>query len=222
MPTAHRSMAYPLFSLTGTLLIVVAALLHPNLEGEGPAQLAMIAHSDAWRAIHWAFLFGFPLSLAGLVGILVRLAGTPGEAAARGGVVVGGFAYGAWLIVVAFMLGSGWALARSYAAAEPGMAATNAVFVYDMLRPFALAAQRIAGFALGIATCLLGWGMVRGRSDAAWLGWSGLASGLIAVALTVVFGEATKADQMAFAPPVLWQCVTAGVYARRAGAPSAP
>jgi len=219
MPTVHRSMAYPLFSLTGTLLIIVAALLHPHLQGDGAAELAMIAHSDAWRAIHWAFLFGFPLSLAGLVGILVRQTGTLGEAAARGGVVVGGFAYGAWLVVVAFMLGTGWALARSYAAAEPGMAATNAVFVYDMLRPFALAAQRIAGFALGISTCLLGWGMVRGRVDAVWLGWSGVASGLIAVALTVLFGEATKADQAAFAPPVLWQLLTAGVFARRAGRP---
>jgi hypothetical protein len=85
------------------------------------------------------------------------------------------------------------------------------VFVYDMMRPFALAAQRIAAFALGMATSALGWGLLQARLDARWLGWSGVASGLIAVALAVMFGEATKADQAAFAPPVLWQFVTAGV-----------
>jgi hypothetical protein len=122
------------------------------------------------------------------------------------------------MIVVTFMLGAGWALGHSYAAAEPGMAATNAVFVYDMLRPFALTAQRVAGFTLGLSTAMLGWGVLRGGGAARWLGWSGVAAGLIAAALAVLFGEATKADQAAFVPPVLWQCVAAGVLARRPGA----
>jgi hypothetical protein len=195
--------------LIGTLLIIVAALLHPDLAGDGADQLGAIARSDAWRSIHWAFLFGFVLSLTGLVGLVDRCVGTPGEAAARGGLIVGTFAYGAWMVVVTFMVGAGWTLAHSFVAAEAGMTATYAVFVYDMVRPSALAAQRIGGFALGMSTYLLAWGALRGPVGPRWLAWSGVASGLIAIALAVVFGEATKADQAAFAPPVLWQLTTA-------------
>src|SRR2546428_13305177 len=61
------------------------------------------------------------------------------------------------------MVGPGWTLARSYIAAEPGLTATHAVFLYDMLHPFALAAQRTAGFALGISTCLFGSAVVNGQ-----------------------------------------------------------
>jgi uncharacterized protein DUF4386 len=211
MLSAHRSASYSLCLLSGTLLIIVAALLHPDLAGDGAEQLRTIARSNAWRAIHWAFLFGFVLSLTGLVGVVGRHVGTAGEAAARGGVIVGVFAYGAWMVVVTFMVGAGWTLARSYVAADAGMTSTDAVFVYDMVRPFALAAQRIAAFALGVSTCLLGWGALRARLEARWLGWSGVASGLVAIALAVLFGEATKADQAAFAPPVLWQFGTAVV-----------
>jgi hypothetical protein len=195
--------------LTGTLFVIAAALMHPDLAGDGADQLRTIARSDGWRAIHWVFLFGFVLSLTGLVGAVGRYLGTAGEDAVRGGVIVGAFAYGAWMVVVTFMLGAGWTLARRYAAVDAGMTATDAVFVYDMVRPFALAAQRIAGFALGVSTYLLGWGAVRARVEARWLGWSGVASGLAAIALAVLFGEATKADQAAFVPPVLWQLVLA-------------
>jgi uncharacterized protein DUF4386 len=206
---AHRWQTYPLCLLIGTLLTIVAALLHPDLAGDGAAQLGTIARSDAWRAVHWAFLFGFVLTLTGLVGLVGRCVGTPGEAAARGGIIVVTFAYSAWMVVVTFMLGAGWTLAQSYAAPAAGMTAADATFIYDMIRPFALTAQRIAAFALGVSTYLFGWGVLRSRLEPRWLGWSGVASGLVAIALAMLFGEATKADQAAFAPPVLWQCVTA-------------
>src|SRR5947209_13198700 len=85
---APRPLTYPLGLLTGTLLIVVAGALHPDLAGDGAAQLAAIAGCDAWRAIHWAFLFGFALSLTGLVGVVDRHTGTAGQGAARAGVIV--------------------------------------------------------------------------------------------------------------------------------------
>src|SRR5256885_11983104 len=34
---------------------------HPDLMGDGAAQLTTIAQCHAWRAIHWTFLFSFPL-----------------------------------------------------------------------------------------------------------------------------------------------------------------
>lgn len=219
MPPVNRLGVYPQCLLMGTLLIIVAALLHPDLAGNGADQLGTISKSHAWRAIHWAFLFGFVLSLTGLAGVVARYAGTPGEAAVRVGVIVVTFAYGAWMVVVTFMVGAGWTMAQSYVAPDGGMTPAQVVFAYDMMRPFALAAQRIAAFALGMATYALGWGLLRARLDARWLGWSGVGSGLVTIALAVIFGEATKADQAAFAPPVLWQFVTAGVLLLRRSRP---
>src|SRR5205809_784255 len=90
-----RPVIYPLALLVGSLFVVAAALAHPDLTGDGAAQLSVIARSEAWRAIHWAFLFGFALALTGLVGVMGMHVGTPGEAAARAGVLVASFAYGA-------------------------------------------------------------------------------------------------------------------------------
>ena len=210
-------LVFPLCLVSGSLLVVVAGTLHPNLAGDGAGQLTTIAQCRAWRAIHWGFLFSFPLSLTGLVGLVGRHAGTPGEGAGRAGLIVGAFAYGAWLLTVAFMGGAGWALARSYATAEPGLAATYVVSLYDTLRPFALAAQRAAGFALGIATYLFGRGVLNGNVLPRWLGAAGVAAGLAGIALALAFGEDTKADQAAYVLPVLWQVVTGVVLLARRG-----
>ena len=211
MSAASRQPGYTLSLLVGALLVVIAGALHPHLMGDGAAQLALIARSSAWRAIHWAFLFGFALSLTGLAGLAGLHAGTAGERAMRAGLAVGGLAYAAWVIIVAFMAGTGWILAQDYQAAEPGMTATRAIFLYDMAHPFALAAQRFAAFALGISTYLFGWGAVRGRVLPRSLGWLGIASGMSGVVLAVLFDERTRADQAAFVLPVLWQCAVAAV-----------
>src|ERR1041384_6285135 len=88
-------LVFPLCLVSGSPLVVVAGTLHPNLAGDGAAQMTTIAQCRAWRAIHWGFLFSFPLSLTGLVGLVGRHAGTPGEGAGRAGLIVGAFAYGA-------------------------------------------------------------------------------------------------------------------------------
>src|SRR2546425_1694935 len=96
MMRLSRPVIYPLALLVGSLLVVAAAVAHPDLQGDGAAQLTLIAQCAAWRAIHWAFLFGFTLALTGLVGLVGMHVGTPGEGAARAGGVVGVFAYGMW------------------------------------------------------------------------------------------------------------------------------
>jgi hypothetical protein len=216
---AFRPVIYPLCLLIGALLAVAAGVAHPDLTGDGAAQLTTIAQCAAWRGIHFAFLFGFALSLAGLVGVARRHAGTPGEDATRAALIVGTFAYAGWMVTVAFMAGAGWSLARSYTAAGPRLTATQAVFVYEMLHPFALAAQRTAGFALGVSTCLFGWGLLDGKVLPRWLGTGAVAAGLVAMALALVFPEDTRADQAAFVPPVLWQVVTGAVLLRARHAP---
>ena len=211
-----RPLVYPLCLLVGALLAVVAGVLHPDLAGDGAAQLTTIAQCGGWRAIHWTFLFSFPLALTGLVGLARVHAGNPGESAVRAGLIVGTFAYGAWAVTVAFMGGAGWPLAHSFTVADAGMTATRAVFLFDMIHPFALATQRVGGFALGLSTCLFGWGVSDGKVLPRWLGTSGLAAGAVAMALALAFPETTKVDQAAFVLPVLWQVVTAGTMLRAA------
>jgi len=211
---------YALALLIGSLLVVAAAVAHPDLRGDGAAQLTLIAQCAAWRAIHWALLFGFALALTGLVGLVGMHVGTPGESAARAGVLVGIFAYAVWAVLVAFMVGAGGTLALSYVAAEPGLAATHAVFLYDMLHPFALAAQRTAAFALGISTFLFGWAVINGKVLPRRLGAAAVASGLVAIGLALAFPESAKPDEAAFVLPVLWQVVTGAVLLR--GQPAAP
>ena len=98
--------------------------------------------------------------------------------------------------------------------ADAGMTATRAVFLFDMIHPFALATQRVAGFALGLSTCLFAWGVSDGKVLPRWLATGGLAAGAVAMALALVFREDTKADQAAFVLPVLWQLVTGSVMLR--------
>src|SRR5713101_686176 len=210
-------LVYPLCLFFGALLAVVAGVLYPDLTGDGAAQLTTIAQCAAWRAIHWTFLFSFPLALTGLVGLARMQVATAGENAVRTGVIVATFAYGAWTVTVAFMGGAGWSLAHSFTIADAGMTATRAVFLFDMIHPFALTTQRVAGFALGLSTCLFAWGVSDGKVLPRWLGTSGLAAGGVAMGLAVVFPETTKADQAAFVLPVLWQVVTASVMLRPLG-----
>src|SRR5206468_12860586 len=92
--TVARRLVFPLCLLVGSLLVIVAGTLHPDLVGDGAAQLAAIAQCSAWRAIHWTFLFSFPLALTGLVGLARVHAGNPGESAVRAGLIVATFAYG--------------------------------------------------------------------------------------------------------------------------------
>src|SRR2546425_13132972 len=90
-----RPLVYPWCLVVGALLAVVAGVLHPDLAGDGAAQLTTIAQCAGWRAIHWTFLFSFPLALTGLAGLAPVHAGIPGGSAVRAGLIVGTFAYGA-------------------------------------------------------------------------------------------------------------------------------
>ena len=213
-------MVYPVCLVLGAVLVTAAALAHPVLAGDGGAQLATIARSRDWASIHWAFLFGFPFSITGLIGVVGANVGTPGESATRAGLVVAVFAYACWMIIVAFMLGTGGALAGAYTQGVSGLAASQAVFLYDMLHPFALAAQRAGGFALGLATYLYGWGGWNGKALPRWTSALAIAGGAAGAALALAAPATSRLDEAAFAPPVVWQLVTALVLLRR-GAPRA-
>lgn len=185
----RRSAFYALCLLVGALLFGVAGLFHPVLRGEGAAQLATIARTPQWRLIHWSLLFGLPLMLTGLAGFVEQHRETPGAGPARAGFVIATFAFATWGLNILFMAGAGTHLAATYSASEPGLASTHAVFLYDMLHPFGLAAERLATFALGLAFYLLGWAAWNGRVVPRALAWGAFGVGAACMAIALAVAE---------------------------------
>jgi hypothetical protein len=210
IPTFHS-----LSLLAGALLVGVAGARHPLLSGDGAAQLGDIAAASGWRGIHLALVFGMILVVAGLVGVALRHGETAGSAAARAGVVLGVLGYGTALVGVLFMTGSAAHLAETYAAAGPSLTGTQAVFVYDMLRPFAAMALRAGEFAIGLAIWSLGWGVVDGGVLPRWLGRFGVAAGVVCAVWAVVINEHAAMLMGGMALVTVWQVVVAGVMAGR-------
>ena len=199
----------------GAMVTGLAGLQHPLLTGDGAAQLSVIAATPMWRDVHWAIALGYVLVVVGLTGVWSRLATTPGAGAARTGMFVSLFGYLADLVGVMFMLGAGSALADAYRAGEPGLAATHAVFMFDMLHPAARAALRIGSFAVSIGLWGFGWGIVRGGVFPRWLGWLGVAGGAVGVIVALVLPAASPYVVAGVAVATLWQAV-AGLLSLRA------
>lgn len=206
----RRSAFYALCLLAGALLFGVAGLFHPVLRGEGAAQLATIASTPQWRLIHWSLLFGLPLMLAGLAGFVEQHRESPGAGPGRAGFVVAAFAFAVWALNILFMAGAGSHLAATYAASEPGLASTHVVFLYDMLHPFGLAAERLATFALGLAFYLLGWGAWNGRVVPRWLAWGAFGAGAACMVIAPAVAESSVVLFYGQAAAVIWMAL-AGV-----------
>src|SRR5690242_10829031 len=139
---------YGLCLTAGALAFGLAGLFHPILSGDGAAQLATIAATPAWRVIHWTLLVALPLMLAGLAGVSLRHQETPGAGPARAGVLMAGFAFAAWMLNILFMVGAGRHLGAPDSVAEPGLTATPAVVLYDMVHPMGLPPRRLAQLSL--------------------------------------------------------------------------
>jgi hypothetical protein len=213
--TIRRSPFYALCLLAGAVSFGVAGLRHPVLRGDGATQLATIAGTAGWETIHWALLFGLPLMLAGLAGFAWRHRETPGAGPARAGLVVAVFAWSAWMVNIVFMAGASWHLATMYVTAEPGLTATHAVFLYDMLHPFGLAAERLATFALGLTFYLFGWTVWNGRVFHAALAWGAFGVAAVCGLTALLAGSAANPLYYAQATVVVWLAVAGLVLLRR-------
>ena len=193
------------FCLTaGALAFGVAASFHPILSGDGAAQLATIAGTAGWRVIHWTLLLALPLMLAGLAGISLRHQETPGAGLARAGVLIAGFAFAAWMLNILFMVGAGHHLAATYTIADPGLTATHAVFLYDMVHPMGLAAERLATFTLGLALYMLAWGIWNGRVFWRGFAWGAFAIGAACMLIGLVVDESSVVIFYGQAGAVVW------------------
>ncbi len=206
----RRSPFFGLCMVAGALLIGIAGLFHPVLSGDGAAQLSVIARTAAWRTMHWALAFGLPLLYAGLIGVALRHSDTPAANQGRAGVMLAAFAFAVWAINILFMVGAGTQLAHAYIVADPGLTATRAVFLYDMVHPFGLAAERLATFALGLSLYVYGWTVINGRAWPRWLGWAAISVGGGCMVLGVLVSETSVYLYYGQALVVAW-CAIAGV-----------
>jgi len=199
---------YGLCLTAGALAFGVAGLFHPILTGDGATQLATIAATPAWRVIHWTLLLALPLMLAGLAGMSLRHQETPGAGPARAGVLIAGFAFAAWMLNILFMAGAGRHLAATHAVADPGLTATHAVFLYDMIHPMGLAAERLATFTTGLALYLLAWGIWNGRVFWRGFAWAAFVIGAACMVIGVAVDEASVVIYYGQAGAVVWMLGT--------------
>src|ERR1041384_6987172 len=211
MVVTRRPLFYGLCLLVGTLLFGIAGANHPILSGDGAAQLTMIAAKSSWRLIHWALLFGLAFMYAGLVGVGLRHTETAGATPARAGALIGAFAFAVWSLNILFMVGAGFQLAHAYTASDTGLTGTHAVFVYDMLHPMGLAAERLATFLLGLVAYTVWWAIRAGAVWPKWLAWIAWGVALVDGAVAIVFSEFSPIMYYGQALFVLWVAATAVV-----------
>jgi len=185
----RRPLFYGLCLLIGVLLSGIGGLMHPLLTGDGAAQLSTIARTAHWRAIHWSLLFGLAFMYTGLIGVALRHGETAGSAPGRAGILLAGFGFSVWSLNILFMVGAGWQLARAFTTADTGLAGTHAVFVYDMLHPAGLAAERLATFMLGLVAYTFGWAIRNGMVWPRWLAWIAWVVAALNGAVAIVFDE---------------------------------
>jgi len=152
-----------------------------------------------------------PLLLTGLLGVVYRHIDTPGASFARAGAVVAAFACAIWALNILFMVGAARQLALAYRTAEPGLTATRAVFLYDMLHPFGLAAERLATFSLGLVMGLFGAAVWRGKTWPRWQAGFAWLAGAIAVGIAIVSSEATPNLLYGAQGVVVAWCAVAGL-----------
>src|SRR5712664_2404727 len=209
MIVTRRPLFYGLCLLLGTLLFGIAGLKHPLLVGDGAAQLAMIAKTADWRLMHWALLFGLAFMYAGVIGVALRHNDTPGATPGRAAVRMGAFAFSVWSLNILFMVGAGYQLARAYTASDTGLTGTHAVFVYDMLHPMGLAAERLTTFLLGLVAYTFGWTIRNGAVWPKWLAWIAWGVALVDGAVAIVFSEFSPIMYYGQALFVIWLAATA-------------
>ena len=211
MVVTRRPLFYGLCLLVGTLLFGGAGAIHPILTGDGAAQLAMVARTEHWRLIHWALLFGLAFMYTGLAGVALRHSDTAGWTPARAGALIGAFGFSVWAINILFMVGAGWQLADAYTRSDAGLTGTHAVFVYDMIHPMGLAAERLATFLLGLVAYTFGWSIRNGAIWPRWLAWMAWLVAAVDGVVALVFSEFLPVMYYGQALFIIWLAATAVV-----------
>jgi len=211
MALTRRPLFYGLLLLSGSLLAAAAGWMHPWLNGDGATQLATVAATGHWRAIHWSLLFGLAFMYTGLIGVALRHGETAGSAPGRAGILLAGFGFSVWSLNILFMVGAGYQLAHAYTTSDTGLTGTHAVFIYDMLHPIGLAAERLATFMLGLVAYMFGWAIRNGGVWPKWLAWMAWLVAAVDGVVALVFSEFLPVMYYGQALFIIWLAATAVV-----------
>lgn len=187
--------------LLGTLVMGIAAAVHPVLRGDAASHLRTIAESEHWRAIHGSMLAATGLIMVGIWVRLVTARRQPAPLIAALALITIGLATHSLNIV--YMTGAGWQLATRYAAGEEVMAA-----IYGATHPIGLVASRYGNFLVALGAGVLGWVEWRDATAPrflAWLAWAAAAAGVAGAAW---FHETSSGIFAAVAVLSLWQAAT--------------
>jgi hypothetical protein len=175
------------------------------LSGDGASQLVVIARQQSWYTVHWLIAFGYVLVAGGMAGVLSLHASTAGAGAARTGVLLQLFGYAISLVGVLFMLGAGTSLAAAFQTSQPGLTATHAAFLFDMMHPAARAALRVGAFAISLGLYSVGWAVLNGSVFPRLLGWLGIGAGLAGTAAAVLLSETSPYVVAGVGLATMWQ-----------------
>ena len=86
-----------------------------------------------------------------------------------------------------------------------------AVFVYDMLHPIGLAAERLATFMLGLVAYMFGWAIRNGGVWPKWLAWMAWLVAAVDGVVALVFSEFLPVMYYGQALFIIWLAATAVV-----------
>jgi len=188
--------------IAGAVIGLVGNALHPHsADPEAAAVVRAIAASDTWVPIHLTIIAAILLIIGGLVGLARRLDDGPGESLARVGLaaaVVGG----AVTFISLSMDGFGMkALARSWAAAPDGEAAT-AMRLAVALKDTGSGIWSIGMLVLfGAAFACFGLAVSVSGRFAGWFGWIailGAGGATVAALLRIAATEEVQAPETIF------------------------
>lgn len=196
--------------LLGTLLLAGGAAMHPILHGDGSMELGMIASMSIWRIMHLCMLGGTGLIV---IGIWVRLVGTPTNVATNNAVIAAltiiTVGIGLDSLNTTFMAGPAWRMGTALAAGDASITRQ-----FELMHPVGLMAARFGNYLIALGALLMGaadW-MTAGRPRwLAVLAWIAAAGGLVGV---IFFDEATPEMLGAVSLLCGWQVGTAIIALR--------
>jgi hypothetical protein len=148
--------------LTGSLVLLVSAILHPILPLTAAGDLSLIHHTGHWHVIHLGLLYGTGLIIPGIWARWYSADGSerPGLAVAFAVLAIGEALNG---VNIAYMTGPGTLLAQM---ASEGI---DVATVYQATHLFAVTCGRLAGFLLAIAAGLVAMSTRSSAGEPRWL-----------------------------------------------------
>jgi hypothetical protein len=198
LASVRRALA--LLLLAGTLLFAVGAACHPHLMGSPEAQLATIADSAHWRAIHLALATGSALVICGVWCYALPERPAQERTLTIAALVLFTVGQAVNALNTIYMTGAGATIAALHAAGTPGMPV-----LFQATHPFGLVAARFGNLVVALSALLLGWLGTHDRTDPRWLGILAWIAGVVGLMAVIILPENSLLVLLPVALMCFWQ-----------------